>query len=332
MSDLPNDVQRHVAALEEYFHAENSRKSYEFISDGVNYQFSTGGKRLRPALCLMACEALGGDPAAALPFAMATEILHNFLLVHDDIEDGDTMRRDQKTLWAKIGVPNAINVADFMICRAYRLILEAPLPSDINLRLAQQFSLTFQRTVQGQALDINLRGNVEVDLEIYFRIVTHKTAFYLALPWVGGAIVAGVSDDQLEPLWELGRCLGPAFQIKDDLIDLTEGKGRGGEVGCDIREGKPSICYAYALSAERGSEEDRRRLVDIVRAPREETSPSDIEWVIAFFDEQGVLEFAQSEADRLAAQSERVLEELPFGDAGKAGFREMIRFIVQRKF
>jgi len=332
MSDMPADVQRHVSALEEFFQAQNSRKSYEFISEGVDYQFSTGGKRLRPALCLMACEALGGNPSDALPFAMGTEMLHNFLLVHDDIEDGDTVRRDLPTLWAKIGVPNALNVADFMICRAYRLILESPLSSEVKLRLAQQFSLTFQRTVQGQALDINLRGNTEVDLDTYFHIVTHKTAYYLALPWVGGATVAGAADDQLEPLWELGRCLGPAFQIKDDLIDLTEGKGRGGEVGCDIREGKPSICYAYALSAECGSSEDRRRLVDVVRAPREETSAEDIDWTIGYYQKEGVLEFAQAEAERLAARSESVLEELPFGEDGKSGFREMIRFVVQRKF
>ncbi len=332
MSDLPENVQNHVATLEEFFERENSRKSYAFLTDGVNYQFSTGGKRLRPALCLMACDALGGDPKSSLPFAMATEILHNFLLIHDDIEDGDTMRRDMKTLWAEIGIPNALNVADFMISRAYRLILEAPLEGDTNLRLARQFSFTLQKTVEGQALDINLRGNADVGLETYQKIVTHKTAYYLALPWVGGAIVAGAADDQLEPLWELGRLLGPAFQIRDDLIDLTEGKGRGGEVGCDIREGKPSICFAHVLDKNVGTDEERARLLEVIRADREETGEDDIAWVIDFYTREGVIDYAQKEAEGLAAKCQDVVSELPFGDDGKAGFREMIDFIVKRKF
>jgi geranylgeranyl pyrophosphate synthase len=332
MVDLPDDLQRHVAALEEFYEEEIARVAYPFLSDGVAYQFATGGKRLRPALCLVACEALGGDPRAALRFAMATEVLHNFLLVHDDIEDGDTMRRDQETLWTRIGVPNALNVADFLIARAYRLILEAPLPCDVSLRLARSFTIAFQRTVEGQALDINLRGSSEVDLATYYRIVTLKTAYYLALPWVGGAIVAGTRDGDLEPLWELGRCLGPAFQIRDDLIDLTRGKGRGGEIGCDIREGKPSICFAYVLETRRGSETERRRLIETLKAPREKTTDADIAWVIGFYEKEGVLRFAQAEAERLAARSEAVLEELPFAPAGKESFRAMIRFIVERQF
>ena len=250
MPDLPQSVQNHILTLEEYFQAENSRNTYDFITDGLNYQFATGGKRLRPALCLLSCELFGGAPTRALPFAMATEILHNFLLIHDDIEDGDVMRRDKKTLWAEIGVPNALNVADFMIARAYGLITESKLPGDTSLRLCRAFSHVLQRTVEGQALDINLRGEASVNLEPYYRIATLKTAYYLALPWVGGAMVAGAEEDSLEPLWKLGRRLGPAFQIRDDLIDLTEGKGRGGgptslespptgQVTCDEKDDEP---------------------------------------------------------------------------------------------
>ena len=331
MPDLPQSIQNHILALEEYFQAENSRNTYDFITDGLNYQFSTGGKRLRPALCLLSCELFGGESTRALPFAMATEILHNFLLIHDDIEDGDVMRRDKKTLWAEIGVPNALNVADFMIARAYGLITESRLPDDTSLRLCRAFSHVLQRTVEGQALDINLRGEASVNLETYYRIVTLKTAYYLALPWVGGAMVAGAEEDSLEPLWRLGRRLGPAFQIRDDLIDLTEGKGRGGEVGCDIREGKPSICYAHALEAQKGTEEDRQKLIEIVGAEREATTEEEIRWVIDFYDREQILEFARQEAGRLAKESIEVLDELPLHDEGKEAFREVIQFVVDRK-
>ncbi len=144
-------------------------------------------------------------------------------------------------------------------------------------------------------------------------------------------MVAGAEEASLEPLWKLGRRLGPAFQIRDDLIDLTEGKGRGGEVGCDIREGKPSICYAHSLESKKGTEEERGRLVEIVRAGRDSTTEDDIAWVIDFYRREQVLDFAQEEANRLAGESLEVLDGLPLPDAGKESFREVIRFVVDRK-
>ena len=340
MPRQPELLERHVDTLETFFTAEISERAYDFLTPGLEYQFATGGKRLRPALCLLSCDALGGDSRAALPFAMACEMLHNFFLIHDDIEDGDTMRRDQKTLWAEFGVPNALNVSDFVISRAYRLILDhpparsevPPLALDVRLALGQAYSFAFQKTVEGQALDINLRGDDAVRLEHYYRLVTLKTGYYLALPWVGGALVAGMQADSMDGLWELGKCLGPAFQIRDDLIDLTEGKGRGGEIGCDLREGKPSIFYARVLEEGLGSADDRQRLLDTIRAERDETTEEDVRWAIDFFAREGVLSFADEEAKRLARRSEQVLEELPMDPSGKDSFREVIQFIIERKF
>lgn len=328
--DLPQLLQYHGRRVEELLHREVPPGQVPYISDGIWYQFSSGGKRLRPALCLMTCEALRGDAQAAMPFALATEILHNYLLIHDDIEDGDTMRRDQPTLWVKHGVPNAINVADYLIAKAYELILSAPLPPPVSSRLARIFTETFVRTVEGQALDINLRGSTTVDLETYHRIVLLKTAYYLALTWVGGAVAAGVPDSALEPLWELGRCLGPAFQIKDDLIDMTHGKGRGGEVGCDLREGKPSIFFAYVLDRSRGTPEERRRLVEIVARPREQTTSEDVEWAIQFYREVGAFQFAEEESRRLIARAGEVIETIPLDAAGKNVFRAISRFMIDR--
>ncbi|MBI4607158.1 MAG: polyprenyl synthetase family protein [Planctomycetes bacterium] len=330
MLDIAQLLGRHARRIEALLEREVPRGGLPFIAEGVWYQFASGGKRLRPALCLLTCEALGGDPERALPFALATEILHNFLLIHDDIEDGDTMRRDQETLWKRLGVPNAINVGDFLIAKAYQLILGAPLPTEVNLKLARIFSNALERTVEGQALDINLRGSPEVTLETYHRVVQLKTAYYLALTWVGGAVAAGVRDEALEPLWELGRCLGPAFQIRDDIIDMTEGKGRGGEVGCDLREGKPSICFAYVLDRAAGTEAERSRLVEIVRRPREETTAADVAWAIGFYRSAGAMDFAQETARSLIDRACGVIETLPLDPEGKETFRAISRYIIDR--
>lgn len=329
-TEISQLLARHGRSVEALLEAAVPRGAVPFISDGVWYQFSSGGKRLRPALTLWTCEALGGDPQKALPFALATELLHNFFLVHDDIEDGDTMRRDQETLWKKDGVPNAINVGDYLLAKAYAMILSAPLPPPAIVKLLRIFTETFERTVEGQALDINLRGSAEVTLETYYRIVRLKTAYYLALTWVGGAVVAGVADEALAPLWQLGHRLGPAFQIRDDIIDMTQGKGRGGEIGCDLREGKPSIFFAYVLDRKCGTESERERLLEILRKPRELTTPDDVAWAIAFYRLAGALQFAEDEARRFLGEAESVLDTIPLEAAGKDVFRALSRFMIDR--
>ncbi len=330
MLDLPTLITRHGRSIESLLETAVPPGQLPFLSEGVWYQFSGGGKRLRPALCLITCEALKGDPAKALPFALATELLHNFFLVHDDIEDGDTMRRDKATLWVRDGIPNAINIGDYLIAKAYQMILGASLPAELTLKLARIFTETFERTVEGQALDINLRGRSDVVLETYYRIVQLKTAYYLALTWVGGAVLAGVPDTALEPLWELGRCLGPAFQIRDDLIDMTHGKGRGGEIGCDLKEGKPSIFFASVLESKRGSQGDRSKLIDIAAKPREKTTAEDVAWAIAFYRETGAFDFAESESKRLIARAYSVIDGLPLDTDGKEVFRTISRFMIDR--
>ena len=330
METLNDLLQAHGRSVESFLDQQLPPDRTPYISDGARYQLSTGGKRLRPALCLITCEALNGEVSSALPFAAATEILHNFLLIHDDIEDGDRMRRDLPTLWVKVGIPNAINVSDYLIATACRLILGSPLEPRVTLGLLEIFIRAFERTVEGQALDINLRGSREVTLSVYHRIVTLKTAYYLALPWVGGALVAGAPGPAIDALWDLGKCLGPAFQIRDDLIDLTRGKGRGGEIGCDLKEGKPSIFYAYVLDRWQGPSEDRERLIEVVSKAREDTTDEDVSWAIELYRRSGALEFAERHADGLIARAEQVIEDLPLDGAGKDVFRAIGRFMVDR--
>ncbi len=331
MTSLQDTVRQHGQRIEELLLEEIPQNAVPFVSEGVWYQFASGGKRLRPALCLLSCDLFGGKSQDALQFALATELLHNFFLVHDDIEDGDTMRRDRPTLWSEVGMANGINIGDYLLAKAYAVIFKSPLSAETILELGKIFSSTFERTVEGQALDINLRGSRDVGLEVYYRIVQLKTAYYLAVTWVGGAIIAGRSRETLDPLWELGKCLGPAFQIRDDLLDLTDGKGRGGEIGCDLREGKPSILYAYALDREVGSTEERERLRDIMSKSREETGTDDVNWAIKFFDRTGALDFARKEASKLIERADQVIDSLPLDEAGREVFRTVSRYIVERK-
>ncbi len=299
----------------------------DFLSEPIWYHMESGGKRMRPALCLIICEALGGRPDEAVPFASAVEMLHNMFLVHDDLEDGDTMRRDKPTVWVKFGAANAINVGDYLLGRAYRAILECDLPLEKRIKLLEIFTITYEKTVEGQALDINWRGFTDFTVEHYLRIVELKTAYYLACGMVGGAVIADKSDDVIEKIWELGKSMGPAFQIRDDLIDLTHGKGRGGVIGSDIKEGKPSFLYAYTLN--QAGAGDRERLIEIMLKPRESTSSRVVDEVITLYNKYDAISYSQKFADALVKQAFKIIEEIPVED--KTTFREIARFMAERK-
>jgi geranylgeranyl pyrophosphate synthase len=156
--------------------------------------------------------------------------------------------------------------------------------------------------------------------------VSLKTGRYMALGMAGGAIIAGMGDEVVEQIDALGECMGAAFQIRDDVIDLTAGKGRGGVIGNDIREGKSSILYAYALSAADAGQ--RADLVRIMAKAREETSEADVQRVHALYRKLGAFEFAQREADRLVDRAFETVDRIPVRD--KQFFRSLTRFMVSR--
>lgn len=298
----------------------------DYLSEPIWHHISTGGKRVRPALCLITCEALGGDPGQAIPFALAVEVMHNMFLMHDDIEDGDTMRRDQPTVWVKYGIANAVNAGDYLLACAYKSTLSSPVSLEKKVKLLQVLTLTYEKTVEGQALDINARAAEEFSVEQYMDMVELKTGFYLACGMVGGAIVADVPDKVVENIWTLGKTMGPAFQIRDDLIDLTHGKGRGGVIGSDVKEGKASFLYSYTLQV--AGEEDKKRLRGIMLKPRDETTDNDVQWVLETYKRHNALKYAQDYAENLIKQAYATIDGIPVEN--KTIFKDIASFMAQR--
>lgn len=311
-------VDRHAGAvdkrLEELLAAEDPVAN---LHDGVLYALGLDqperrvrGKRVRPVLCLATAEALGARADQAMGFACAIELMHNFALVHDDIEDGDTVRRDRPCTYRQYGLAHGINIGDYLFCKVWSTLLNDPHVEDsVRLRLLRLMSETLDHTHIGQGLDISARSNRRFSHRDYFRLIREKTGYYLAAPMLGGAVIAAAGRDTEQALHDFGLFAGPLFQITDDLLDLSEGKGREA-IGSDIREGKRSFLVAE-ITARAQNNEELERLYDILDKPREQTATEEVAWVVSAYERHGVIQAAHEECARLLAEGLKVLDRLP---------------------
>ncbi len=267
------------------------------------------GKRIRPALCLITCETLGGNIQDALPFAMAVELMHNYFLVHDDIEDGDAFRRGRPSVWKRYGWAHGINIGDYLYTQVFEaFLLTDTLSPQVRIDLLKLLMETLDQTHVGQAQDINALACDSITLDQYLDIVTHKTGYYLAAPMIGGARIAQAAPQTSEAIRQLGRYVGPVFQIVDDTIDLTTGKGRE-SIGSDIRERKRS--YLVAHPASQATDAERAELFRILDLPREKTTAQHIQTVQELFTRYQAVEAGQAFCHQLMESARQAMTNAP---------------------
>lgn len=223
-----------------------------WVDTGFRPVTSPAGKRLRPLLCLMACEEVGGDPVTALPAAAALEILHNFSLVHDDIEDGDETRRHRPTLWAVWGVPQAINAGDAMFALAFaamhRLAAQG-VAAETALAALRIFTETCVALTEGQHLDISFEQRSQVTVDEYLRMIQGKTSALIGASVAIGGLIGGAAPGADQSLRRFGHSIGLAFQIQDDLLGIWGDPSITGKAaGNDILRRKKSLPLLHGLS------------------------------------------------------------------------------------
>lgn len=272
----------------------------------VGEHLATGGKRLRAKLALEASAAVGLPVEAAVPWAAACELLHNASLVHDDLQDGDTVRRGHPTTWVKHGMPQAVNAGDLLLMLPFAALDTEGLPEVARWPLARALARDAETTVRGQSAELDLLRGQRLDSDHYNEAIAGKTAALFALPVSGALIIAGRAAEAAglsAPFAELGML----FQLQDDVVDLYGEKGRG-ERGADIREGKVSALVVEHLSR---CPRDRSRLVDILSLSRERTSVEEVAWVALRFEESGALDAVLQRIQGIAAQARAELAAEP---------------------
>ena len=209
-----------------------------WLYDPVHYLFDGGGKRVRPVLTLLACEAVGGDRHAALPAAIAVELLHNFTLVHDDIMDSSEKRRGRDTVHVKWDTNVAILSGDVMMGMALRLLMRSAQHAPRPLDVIDAFSTGLIEVCDGQALDLAFMDRRDVTPEEYFAMIERKTARLLEMSVAIGANVGGATNGRVESLRAFARGIGIAFQLQDDVLDIIGSEQFGKMPGGDVLEGK----------------------------------------------------------------------------------------------
>ena len=265
MADFETRYREYRRKVEGYLRTMVRKPLPATLYDPMRFVLNGGGKRVRSVLVLVACRAVGGRIETALPASAAIEILHNFTLVHDDIMDNASTRRGRPTVHTSWDENVALLSGDAMVALAYEALLRSPRRSAHEL--STLFSEGLLVVCEGQALDKEFETSRSVTLRQYLGMIEKKTARMISVAAELGAILGGASPRQRSALRTYGSLLGRAFQIQDDLLDITGNEQSFGKrIGGDLREGKKTYILLRALERARGK--DKRELMRVFRKER----------------------------------------------------------------
>jgi len=224
----------------------------------ITYTLNLGGKRLRPALCLLACDAFDGNIDEALEPALGIEMFHNFTLLHDDIMDEAPLRRGKPTVHEKWDANTAILSGDTMMALSYEYIMRAP--KKIRSDVFSIFNETAIEVCEGQQYDMNFENLNDVTIADYINMIRLKTAVLLAGSLKIGALIGGADEKEAQKLYDFGENIGIAFQLMDDLLDVFSDQDTFGKIsGGDIIANKKTYLYLKAL--ELSDEKTKNQLI-----------------------------------------------------------------------
>ena len=297
------------------------------------------GKYLRPTLVLLTASAMGYPEEKSRQTAAAMQTSEEWMLNHDDIEDDSIQRRGKPALHRIYGKELAINAGDALHTVMWRILRDnlKVVGEEKGLEIINEFLMILDRTIFGQTVEIKWTQEAKTDLtdeDILF-ILESKTGYYtIAGPMRLGAILAGATNKQLADIYEFGKILGRAFQIVDDLLDLTGNfKGRKKQPGNDIYEGKRTIMLTHLFRTISG--ENKKKLMVILEKPREKKTKNEVTWVISKMKESGSLEYGRKMAEDFAKQAEKIFDKkLGFlkNEPARSQIKAGIDFIINRAY
>ena len=294
-----------------------------------NGELTQGGKYLRPTLALVTAEACGGKWEDALPAAVGLELLHNFSLIHDDIQDESTYRRNRPTVWSRWGASQAINAGDAMHALSQLVVLrmtEDGAPPQSVLHAVKMLDETCLALCEGQTADMDFENRADVTVADYKGMIGNKTAEAFRCALEIGGVFAGGSAQQVRLLGEAAFEMGIAFQIHDDVLDIWGGEIIGKETALDIRDGKKSLPVVYCLT--QGDSPEAERLRDLYQSG---FGPDAVGDIVALLESLGASDFCAAEAASHWAKGRALIEKAGLPDDGAAALIEIGDYLIGRE-
>jgi len=316
LSQIELELQRQVSRLDQphtkQFH---EMLTYHMGWTGEGAGPEAAGKRIRPLLVLLTTASCGADWQAALPAAAAVELVHNFSLVHDDIQDNSPKRRGRDTTWMKWGPPMAINVGDALFVMSNQAIidLKEKYPAEIVLNAAEILHNTCLDLTRGQFLDMSYEARKDLGVEDYWLMISGKTSALLSACSQIGALLGAADEEKLEAYRSFGHYLGLAFQVQDDILGIWgDEKVTGKSAASDLVEGKNSLPVLAGLR-KKGKFAERW-----ARGPIKADEVEEVARLLASEDGYGYTKDASIQMTDMAINSLREAD--PQGEAGEALF------------
>lgn len=301
------------------------------LNERFEEERSDPGKRLRSKFCLLSCDAVGANAKMAIPVAAAIELLHNFTLIHDDIQDMASLRRHRPTVWSVWGIPQAINAGDAMFAAAHVALnrsVDAGIPADVTLDLSTRLHHTTLRIVEGQVLDLGFEQRQDVNAAEYLRMIAGKTSAIIQFACWAGARIGQVPEANLAAFDEFGYAIGMGFQIRDDYLGVWGAEETTGKsYADDIRRRKQAL--PLILLKERATEGERREIDRLYAA--EELQPDAIASVLDMMEHHEVSDSVQQEVMRWHDRALGLLERLDISGESASTIEALLDGLVDRE-
>ena len=326
------------AAIREQLPIQRPERLYE----ASRYLLDAGGKRLRSTILLLVAEALtdtephaepyrsfpdvGENPVDIMSAAVSIEVIQSFTLIHDDIMDDDDLRRGVPAVHREYDVETAILAGDTLYSKAFECMLATDAPPSREVRALEELATTCTAICEGQAFDVDFEGRLDVTTDEYLEMVELKTAVLYAAAAAIPAILLGASDDTVDALHGYGVDIGQAFQIQDDVLDLTTPSEKlGKQRGSDLVEGKETVITLHAR--------DNGVAVDdlVGTDDPEAVDKSTIDEAVAELKAAGSIDYARELASDLVASGKGRLERLPDNDS-RALLEDIADFLIEREY
>lgn len=310
------DIEQELKKRADFFNKELekflSEGEPETLYDAVRHLPFAGGKRLRPSLAMISCEAVSGDIRNVMPLTIALELIHNFTLVHDDIMDKSKLRRKLPTVHIKFGESTALLAGDLLFTKAFESMHN--ISGDLSVFKNVEFGLIdcVREISEGQQLDMEFEKRKNVTEDEYLKMVLKKTAVLFMYAAEAGGILGGGTREQTSSLSEYGKSLGLGFQIWDDYLDFSSDEQTlGKDIGNDIRNGKKTLIAVHCMNNLSG---DDKKLFEKIFGNRN-ASNQEIEQVYSLFEKTGSIEYAKKTSLGYCEKAKKSLEILPNSDA-----------------